>query len=224
MRHLPPMSVLALTALLFSASGACVSDADQPAEKQPALASSDSLERLYLRGRTFAAFLAVAKSRRETWLANYASAARSDEWLSRARAVPGRWRLLVVAEDWCGDSANTIPYLAQLSDSVPSLELRIVNARDGRWVMESHRTPDSRAATPTVVLLDSTGSEAGCFVERPAALRQWLVANRPRLSEAGVRRSRDEWRRKDAGQSTVREMVELLESAAAGRPRCGPTR
>lgn len=209
--------------LLLSPHGTCSLDAALPAEAR-AIAGSDSLAQLYARGKTFAEFLAAAKTRRETWRANYSRMAVTGEWLQRARAVPSHWRVLVVAEDWCGDSANTIPYLGQLSDSVASLELRIVNARDGRWVMESHRTPDGRAATPTVVLLDSVDAEAGCLVERPAALREWLSTNRPRRSERELGRGRDEWRRRDGGQSTVRELVELLESAAAGKPRCGPTR
>jgi hypothetical protein len=209
--------------LLLSPPGTCPVDAALQAEVRP-LAGSDSLAQLYARGKTFAEFLSAAKARRETWHDNYSRLAVTGDWLQRARAVPGHWRLLVVAEDWCGDSANTIPYLAQLSDSVASLKLRIVNAQDGRWVMESHRTPDGRAATPTVVLLDSVGAEAGCFVERPAALREWLDTNRPRRSERELGRGRDEWRRRDRGQSTVRELVELLESAAGGRPRCGPTK
>ena len=217
------MSVLALTAVLSSVPLSCGPAAPETVVLERSVVRADSLERLYQQGRTFAEFLAATRARRETWLDNYAGAVIPEPLLERARAVPGRWRLLVVAEDWCGDSANTIPYLARLADSVATLALRIVNAREGRWVMEGHRTPDGRAATPTVVLLDSTGTDVGCFVERPAALREWLAGNRPRLSERGVQQGREAWRREDAGRSTVREIVELLEAARQGKPLCGPT-
>jgi thioredoxin family protein len=219
--ELPAMIGFALAGVLLSAAPDCGGDLGAALELP--VAGPDSLERLYSRGQTFAEFLTAAKSRREAWLGNYAAAAVSVQLLKRARAVPGRWRLLIVADDWCGDSVNTIPYLARLADSLPAVELRIVTSRDGRWVMERHRTPDGRAATPTVVLLDSTGAGVGCFVERPAALREWLEANRPRLSERGLQQGRDAWRRRDGGQATVREVVELLEAAARGRPLCGPT-
>jgi thioredoxin family protein len=220
--QLPAMIVLALAGVLLSAPPLC--SGPHPGAQASVTGRSDSLERLYDRGKRFAEFLAAVKSRRETWLDTYALAAPAGELLARARAVHGRWRLLVVAEDWCGDSANTIPYLAGLSDSVSSIELRVVSSQQGRWVMERHRTPDGRAATPTVVLLDSAGADVGCFVERPAALQEWLTENRPRLSERELQHGREAWRRKDAGQSTLREIIELLEAASAGTPQCGSTK
>jgi hypothetical protein len=175
---------------------------------------ADSLDRLFERGRTYQAFLESANARRETWLENTRAATLDSAVLARARAVPGEWRLLVVAEDWCGDSANTIPYVARLIDSLPSVTLRIVNSTDGRWVMERYRTPDNRAATPTVVLLNGAGEPVGCFIERPAGLRK-AIAERGRAMAILT-----EWRKQDAGRSTVLEIVELLEGAAQGTGRC----
>ena len=217
------MLVLALTGLLLSTPAGCGFAFSEPVQPAGFGATSDSLGRLYAQGQSFGEFLAGVKSRRETWTRNYAGATIAPALLERVRAVPGHWRLLVVAEDWCGDSANTIPYLARLTDSVQSVALRIVSSREGRWVMEGHHTPDGRAATPTIILLDSAGAEAGCFVERPAALREWMEAAKARVGEAELPQTRDAWRRNDAGQSTLREIVELLEAAVQGSPRCGGT-
>lgn len=178
--------------------------------------SADSLDRLLERGRTYQAFLESAKARRETWLENTKAATLDPAVLARGRAVVGEWRLLVIAEDWCGDSANTIPYVARLIDSIPAIALRIVNSTDGRWVMERYRTPDGRAATPTVVLLNPAGDPVGCFVERPAALRKTLDER----GGKGTMTVLTEWRKQDAGRSTVQEIVELLEAAAQGTSRC----
>jgi len=186
----------------------------------PAGAPADSLTRLYDSGRRFTEFLAAATSRRETWLDNYARARLEPDQLERARRVPGKWRLLVVAVDACGDSANTIPFMAALADSLSNVELRVVDPTAGRGVMESHRTPDGRAATPTVVLLDERGNDAGCFVERPLALQAWTQIEKPRLPEREWLDRKYKWYRDDAGRETVREIVTLLESAAVGTPRC----
>jgi len=209
--------ILTTLGLLWSAATGCA----EPAGADLAI-RSDSLDRLFTRGRPFAEFLSQVRSRRETWTSNYTNAVLPPELLERARAVAGSWRFLVVAEDWCGDSANAIPYLARLVDSVSSLGLRVIGTADGKGVMEAHRTPDGRAATPTVVLLDGAGQDAGCFVERPAALRTWLDANRGTLPERELNAGRDEWRRKDAGRETLREIVELLEAAARGERLCPP--
>ncbi len=181
---------------------------------------TDSLDRLFLQGRPFPEFLKAVRSRRDTWLENTDAARVDPALLERARAVPGSWRLLVVAEDWCGDSANTIPYLARLVDSLPEISLRIVTSAQGRWVMERFRTTDDRAATPTIVLLNQSGEPAGCFVERPAALRSALSALEGRSRETVIA----EWRRQDGGRSTIQDIVEMLESAGQGVFRCpGPS-
>jgi len=202
-----------LTALLLFAGVQGAPGCGAPASPWP-----DSLSGLFQRGRTYAAFLDAARSRRETWIDNTQSAGIDSSVLARARAVSGSWELLAVAEDWCGDSANTIPYIARLVDSVPSLALRIVNSSDGRWVMERYRTPDGRAATPTIVLLDSAGNPVGCFVERPLKLREVLAATQGRRES-----TLSEWRRQDAGRSTVEEIVALLEAAVAGTGHCEMT-
>jgi hypothetical protein len=200
------------TSLLSLALTVCVAEGTA--------APADSLTRLYDSGRRFSEFLAAATARRETWLENYGRARIEPDQLARARRVPGQWRLLVVAIDGCGDSANTIPYIAALADSLPNVELRVVDPTAGKVVMESHRTPDGRAATPTVVLLDEHGNDAGCFVERPLALQAWTQVEKPRLPYAEWLDRKYQWYRDDAGRETVREIVALLESAAVGTPRC----
>lgn len=169
----------------------------------------------------FERFLADAERRVETWHANWERARVPDELLGRAGALEGTWRLLVVAEDWCGDSANTVPYLARLAADVPGLELRIVDSDVGRDVMNRHPTPDGRAATPTVLVLAEDGSEAGCWVERPSELQRWWIENPEGLDRDAQLAAKYAWYDDDAGVSTMREIVERLEAAAAGTPVCG---
>ncbi|HEX9894961.1 MAG TPA: thioredoxin family protein [Gemmatimonadales bacterium] len=184
-------------------------------------APADSLVALYERGRTFAEFLAAATRRRETWLKNAAWGQLDGELLARVRALASSWRILVVAADWCGDSANTIPYLATFADSSGGkLHIRIVAPDDGQWVMERHRTSDGRAATPTVVVLDAEGTEVGCWVERPSALASMMREQRAKLSQDDLLKQKYAWLDGDRGKSTVREILDQIEHAAPGQS-CG---
>lgn len=180
----------------------------------------DSLVALYERGRTWQQFLDSARARRQTWLDNYAEGAPDAAVVARAAQVPGRWRFLVVAIDACGDSAHSIPYLARLVEAVPSLELRIVPPREGQRVQESHRTEDGRAATPTVVLIDEQGKERGCWIERPYVLRKLLADVRAGTVPGNFVEVITAWRMEDKGRSAVSDLVDLLETAAAGTARC----
>ncbi len=174
--------------------------------------ASDSLAALHARGRTYATFLAGAEHRREMWRSNSAWGKVDPDLLARGRALTGPLRLLVVLEDGCSDSANTIPYLATFADSLGGvLDIRLVNSTEGKWVMERHRTGDGRAATPTVVILDADGNEAGCWVERPKALASWMNENRAKLSDQALMDGKFEWYNKDRGAFTIRELLEILE-------------
>ncbi|MCC7132927.1 MAG: thioredoxin family protein [Gemmatimonadales bacterium] len=204
-----------MVATLFALTALCA------APIVPAPVASDSLVNLFEGGKTWTEFFDGAKARRDMWRENYQRGEPAADLVTRARAVGGSWRVLVVAEDWCGDSANTVPYLVRLVEQVPGVELRIVNSTVGKWVMTRHPTPDGRAATPTIVLLGPEGEERGCFIERPAALRAWVAENKPKLSDDDFQSGKMGWYRSDAGQSTVTEMVEILEAAAAGSTRCG---
>lgn len=208
---------LLLASLAVVPPGAC---GPAPGDTVPA----DSLRSLYDRGRTYAEFLAAVRNRREMWRDNSAWGKVDPDQLTRARALPGRWRLLVVAEDACGDSANTIPYVAALADSVDGgIDLRIVSAREGRAVQEAHRTHDGRTATPTVIVLDADGHEAGCWVERPRVLAAWVREHRAQLSEGAFRARFFEWYTEDRGRETIRDLLEVIEGAGAGKPCLGNT-
>ena len=180
----------------------------------PSRPVADSLAELHSGGRTWAEFFDAAKARKEMWRDNFERGTPDSALVSRVTALGGTWRILAVAEDWCGDSANTVPYLARLAELAPNLELRIVDSKKGRWVMEQHRTSDGRAATPTILLLDSTYREMGAFVERPAKLREWVAENKPKLGEDDFQSQKMKWYREDRGYHTVLDLVELLEAAA----------
>jgi hypothetical protein len=194
-----------------------------PSVGAPRLASSvtdSTLNALYASGVDYRKFLADAVSRRAQWVKNTEASVVPADMLAVAQALPGRWRILVSAIDGCSDSVNTIPYIARLVELVPSLEMRIVLPDAGKPIMESHRTPDGRAATPTVVILDEAGNDVGCWVERPAFLQTRAIAARAaRLIEQFAREKQSMYDG-DAGESTVREVVAVLQAAAAGKPRC----
>jgi len=176
---------------------------------------NDELRQIYESGRSYTDFIDAAARRAELWHGNTERAAGIDPALvARARAVGGTWRFLAVAIDACSDSVSTIPYLAQLIALVDGLDLRVVDPTTGRGIMQSHPTRDGRASTPTVLLLDESYEEAGCFIERPPELKTWILEEGFSSEEVYPRKM--EWYENDAGHHTVEAFVEMLEAAAAG--------
>lgn len=185
-------------------------------------ATDETLQGLYQAGQTFEEFMGAAVRRKALWDGNYTRSRELDqELVGRARAVGGTWRFLVIAVDSCSDSVNTIPYLARLVEMVDGFDMRVVNSRVGRDIMEDHRTPDGRPSTPTVLLLDDHWEERGCFIERPPMLRDWILENPEQLNDTDLYERKMDWYERDAGQQTLEEIIAILESAARGDARCG---
>jgi hypothetical protein len=201
--------------LAVSLSAACLSST-------PNAASSADVDyaKLFASGESFQDFLSKAKRRKEQWDGNYARAVAPDALVTRAARVPGTWNVLVVAIDSCSDSVSTIPYIAKLVEGLPNVTLRVVNPTAGKEVMEAHRTPDNRAATPTVILLDASFVERGCWVERPRELQARIAGEKKSDRDSTVFEGKMEWYEKDAGASTVNEFVEMLEKASRGEAAC----
>lgn len=169
---------------------------------------------LYESGDTFADFVAKATARKEQWEANYGKGIAPDALVTRATASGTGWKLLVVTLPGCSDSVNIVPYVASFLDKVPGVEMRLITPTTGKAVQEAHRTPDGRAATPTFILLDAEFNEKGCWIERPTVLIE-LMKNGTDFN------GKMEWYDKDQGASSLEEIVQVLEAAHAGTPKCG---
>lgn len=181
----------------------------------PSHAVVDSTFRaLYDSGETFADFVAKATARKAQWEGNYALNVAPDALVTRATAAGSGWKLLVVTVPGCSDSVNIVPYVASLLEKVPSIEMRLINPTVGKAVMEGHRTPDGRAATPTVILLDAEFNERGCWIERPSTLVE-LMKNGTDFE------GKMAWYDKDRGASSLEEIVQVIEAAATGSKKCG---
>lgn len=175
--------------------------------------ADSSYQALYESGETFADFVARATARKAQWEANYALKIAPDALVTRVAAAGTGWKLLVVTVPGCSDSVNIVPYLASLLEKAPSIAMRLISATAGKAVMEAHRTPDGRAATPTVILLDEQFNERGCWIERPAA----LIA---RLNAGESFERKMQWYDKDRGASSLEEIVQVIEAAHAGSKKC----
>jgi hypothetical protein len=164
---------------------------------------------LFEKGVSFEQFLTEAQAQKETWQTNAARNTIKPEMTERLKAAGADLQILVIAEAACSDSVNVVPYLAKLASSA-GVELRIVSKATGLTVAEAHRTPDGRAATPTVILLRS-GKEAGAWVERPAVLQTWYLSAGSKLSNTERLSRKLAWYDWDRGDTSLSEILALAE-------------
>jgi len=168
-----------------------------------------TLDRLVENGKTWEQFLSGVSAQREVWLKTESAVTVSLDFIERAETASRGLQLLVVAEDWCPDSAYSVPYVARLAQSA-GVPLRILDRVAGEPLMAAHRTSDGRTATPTIVLLRN-GRDAGAWVERPAELQQMFLSMSTSPENAQRFSQRHLWYESDGGLTVLKEVLALIE-------------
>ena len=170
----------------------------------------------YYEGETFADFMARPTKQHELWVAITHRVIIPIEFSARVEALGGHWHLLVISEDWCGDSVNILPIVAKLADSVSNMDLRILARDENLDIMDTHLTGTSRSI-PIVILLNKKFEECGWWGPRPRALQKWVV-------EKGMKLPKDErykeirtFYARDRGLTTMEEVVTMLEACCRDR-------
>ena len=169
----------------------------------------------FLAAATYAGFLETADRNRELWHAVSARATVQDEALLRVAALPGRWHLLVLNEDWCGDAVNTVPYVARLAELSTNVELRVTGREENPDLMDAHLTNGSRSI-PVVILLDEAFEEQGWWGPRPTELQEWVLGPGMALEKDARYREVRRWYARDRGRTTIGEIVAMMEGARVG--------
>jgi hypothetical protein len=164
---------------------------------------------------TFDAAVVAAVENAELWR-NAARLARvPDEFVARVAALPGRWHLLVLSEDWCGDAVNSVPYVARLAELAPNLDLRVLARDEHPDLMDAHLTGTARSI-PVVIVYDDRFAEQGWWGPRPTPLQAWVFGPEGQALDKSERyRHVRGWYARDRGRTTLDEVVTLLERAAA---------
>lgn len=137
---------------------------------------------------------------------------RTPEWaVEAAEAMPGERKLLVLSEDWCGDASNTVPVLARLAEAASGVELRIVERDENPELMDRYLTNGSRSI-PVAIVLDEEFEPLSSWGPRPAELQEFVIGEKEKgeRPNAEIYRDARRWYARDGGETTLRELLELL--------------
>jgi hypothetical protein len=174
----------------------------------------------YAAASGFHDYVATATKNADLWAALYRTLPVPDEFVERASAVRGRWHILVLSEDWCGDALNSIPSVAKLVERVPNLDLRILARDQNPDIMNAHLTNGTRSI-PVVMVLDDTYVEKGWWGPRPTELQRWVLEEGLKLPKEERNKLKRQWYARDRGNTVLNDVVSLLERSAEGAPGSG---
>ena len=135
----------------------------------------------------------------------------SDELCELLKEIDEPQLWMAITEDWCGDSAQNLPYIAQFIKCNPKIDLRIVLRDANPDIMDLYLTHGKSRSIPKIVAFDQNGNELFQWGPRPKAAQQ-LVED---AKAAG--KSKDEfieelhlWYGKNRGKDIEEEFKEIV--------------
>lgn len=156
------------------------------------------------------------ESHRELWHGVYRTSRVPKQTRERVEALDGRWRLLVLAEDWCGDAVNLVPPLARLAESVSNLEMRVLERDENPRLMDRYLTDGSRSI-PVVIVLDEGFRPVARWGPRPRKLQEYVLTEKAggELPKSEIYKKSRRWYARDRGETTFDELIEAMKESLA---------
>jgi hypothetical protein len=170
--------------------------------------SSPDFAALWEQALPFERYVAESSAHRALWEGVY-RLARTPAWALEAIPDDASIRLLVLAEDWCGDASNTVPIVARLAERSPGLELRVLRRDEHPGLMDRYLTNGSRSI-PIIIALDRDCRELGHWGPRPTQLQAFVLANKAAVPKAELYPEVRRWYARDRGETTLHEVLALL--------------
>ncbi|MGH2347216.1 MAG: thioredoxin family protein [Chloroflexota bacterium] len=192
----------------------------------------------FAQGLTYDAYKAQMTRNQERFEKNEQRVVLSAADLSALRRLPSPLRVLVLAEDWCGDVIDNLPILGRLAAESGTLDLRVFLRDQNLDLIDQYLKEGKYRSIPVFVFFDDRFAELGRFIERPesvtarrAQYRKDLYARHPEFGspdspvdqlpeEVRVRlqqetaQKREEWKPLEE-QDTIQALRSIVERAAA---------
>ena len=136
------------------------------------------------KGLTYDAYKAQMTRNRERLEENEQRVALSKEDLAAFSALPRPVKVLVLAEDWCGDVIANLPVLGRLAKDSGRLDVRIFLRDQNDDIMQGYLNKGQFKSIPVFVFLDEDFRELGHWIERPASVTEVRAKRRKEIFAA----------------------------------------
>ncbi len=128
------------------------------------------------------------------------------------RQISSSLLLMVLTEDWCGDSAQNLPCIAKIAACNPSIDLKILLRDQNLDIMDLYLTDGKSRSIPKLVIFDKGGNELIQWGPRPLEA-QTLVkeAKTNGKSKEDFMHDLHLWYGKNRGRDLENEFKEIFE-------------
>jgi thioredoxin family protein len=135
-------------------------------------------------GLTYDDYKAQMTRNRERVDENETRVQLSGKDLAAFRALPRSVKVLVLAEDWCGDVIANLPVLGRLAKDSGKLDVRIFLRDQNDDIMQRYLNKGQFKSIPVFVFFDEDFRELGHWIERPASVTEVRAKRRREIFAA----------------------------------------
>lgn len=160
-------------------------------------------------GLSWNAFLEFSRKNVEAMREGYASASLDDALVARLKALPGEYRILLLAADWCGDCTANAPVLARLADALPRVELRLFDRDRHPELMDRFLTNGGRAI-PKAIAATADFARHATWGPRPGPCQAIMTENKDKMPKDRIYTMIREWYAADGGRTLATEIGAAL--------------
>ena len=122
-------------------------------------------------------------------------------------------KVLILAEDWCGDVVQSLPPIVRILESRPSIAYRIFRRDEHLDIMDRYLTDGSKAI-PYLVFMDDGLNELARWGPRPEDCQAIMRDNKGRIPMDEIYSRIRVWYREHGNGPLVAEIRNVLERVA----------
>ncbi len=140
---------------------------------------------------------------------NYQPGNRISELL---RNNKHRQTWMIITEPWCGDSAQTLPYIFKFAEISPLIDIKLILRDSNLDLMDLYLSPSGARSIPKLVSFNDRSDELFQWGARPSEAQELVE----KLKKDGMQKEQfleqlHLWYSKDNGKALETEFIRLLE-------------
>lgn len=122
---------------------------------------------------------------------------------------------MIITEDWCGDSAQNVPFIVKTAHLNSKLHIKII-LRDSHPEIMKHFLTNDTCSIPILAAFDTEGNEIFRWGPRPKVAQDYVKE----CIEKGMSKSEyleklHRWYNNDKGYSLMKELTNILKNITA---------
>ncbi len=137
----------------------------------------------------------------------------SDEILEKIKAFDKPTTWLVLTESWCGDAAHIMPVINKVAELNPNINYKVILRDENEALMNQFLTNGNKSIPKLIMIDDKSNEVVNTFGPRPSLATKMVADYKAEHGSLTPEFKEDlqRWYNKDKGQSTLEDLVKLLD-------------